>query len=414
MDTERGVLFLNFDPEAEMEGWPSASVCSSELLIAASEPLQEWAAAPNSSVVDSETEEVLHGVDPNEVFPSRTTADTSESDSGMCDETPPTQRLDHELDQGLNHDQDLSQTTVYQVVYDVSNSDSSQHNVISIELDAWSQLLLPDSCLVNELVPRTDGSLTSAPSEDLTDQWSPELQLTEEEQKLLNQEGVTLPSNMPLTKAEERILKRVRRKIRNKQSAQDSRRRRKEYIDTLENRAAACSAQNKELQRTVEQLEKNNLSLLAQLRQLQSLIKRTASKGAQTSTCLLIIIVSLGLIILPSFSPFMRRSAAGDDYRPIGVISRNILTDHASLQPPANDNAASSLQSDSVGSDLSQSGVEGAPAAVAINQSQPNAEPPPLQTNHSQSEHSPGPVARRNTKEDKKCNSSKPAHADEM
>lgn len=411
MDTEGGVLFLSSDPEAEMEGWPSASVCSSELLIAAAEPLQEWAADPDSSVVDSETEEVLHGVDPNEVFPSRTTADTSESDSGICDETPPTQGLD----QGLDQDQDLSPTTVYQVVYDVSNTDSSQHNVISIELDAWSQLLLPDSCVVNELVSRPDGSLTSALSEDLTDQWSPELQLTEEEQKLLNQEGVTLPSNMPLTKAEERILKRVRRKIRNKQSAQDSRRRRKEYIDSLENRAAACSAQNKELQRTAEQLEKSNLSLLAQLRQLQSLIKRTASKGAQTSTCLLIIIVSLGLIILPSFSPFLRRSAAGDDYRPVGVISRNILTDHASLHPPANDNAASSLQSDSEGSDLSQSGVEDAPAAVAINQSQPSPEPPPLQTN--QSEHSPAPVAGQNTPhrlEDKKRDSSKPAHADEM
>ncbi|KAG7232987.1 hypothetical protein INR49_007884 [Caranx melampygus] len=152
--------------------------------------------------------------------------------------------------------------TVYQVVYDISGlggvrAEPGQENIISIELDEWSsQVLFSDSCVVNELplAGRLDGAVDPpSPDDDLS---YPDLQLTEEEQKLLNQEGVSLPNNLPLTKAEERILKKVRRKIRNKQSAQDSRRRRKEYIDGLESRAAACSAQNKELQRTVEQLEK--------------------------------------------------------------------------------------------------------------------------------------------------------------
>uniref|UniRef100_A0A8C1V3G5 Cyclic AMP-responsive element-binding protein 3-like protein 4 n=1 Tax=Cyprinus carpio TaxID=7962 RepID=A0A8C1V3G5_CYPCA len=245
------------------------------------------------------------------------TSAVCESDSGLSED----QSSDGAHEQNLGN-------TVYQVVYDISGvggaseQQTPQMDVISIELDEWSsQMLLEDSCVVNELVSsvRMENVSLSGRLQLLminSPQVYPELQLTEEEQKLLDQEGVSLPNNLPLTKTEERILKKVRRKIRNKLSAQDSRKRKKEYIDGLESRVVTCSAQNKELQRTVEQLEKHNMSLVAQLHRLQALIKQTATKAAQTSTCIMILLFSLALLILPSYSPFSRSPSVEDSYAP--------------------------------------------------------------------------------------------------
>jgi hypothetical protein len=64
------------------------------------------------------------------------------------------------------------------------------------------------------------------------------LLLTDEELKLMKQEGYQIPTKLPLNKTEEKILKKIRRKIKNKISAQESRRKKKEYVDTLERQIA--------------------------------------------------------------------------------------------------------------------------------------------------------------------------------
>ncbi|XP_033615456.1 cyclic AMP-responsive element-binding protein 3-like protein 3 [Fukomys damarensis] len=162
-----------------------------------------------------------------------------------------------------------------------------------------------------------------------------ELVLTEDEKKLLAKEGVTLPTQLPLTKHEERVLKKIRRKIRNKQSAQESRKKKKEYIDGLETRMSACTAQNQELQRKVSHLEKQNLSLLEQLKKLQALVVQSTSKSAQTGTCIAVLVLSFALIILPSISPFaFGKSESSGDFAPTRVFSRTLHNEGASRVAP--------------------------------------------------------------------------------
>ncbi|KAK3533580.1 hypothetical protein QTP70_023426, partial [Hemibagrus guttatus] len=152
-----------------------------------------------------------------------------------------------------------------------------------------------------------------------------ELVLNEDEKKLLVKEGVTLPSQLPLTKYEERILKKIRRKIRNKQSAQESRKKKKEYIDGLESRMAACGVENQELQRKVFQLEKCNISLMEQLRRLQAMMMNGSNKPAQTGTCVLVLLLSFTLILLPSLKPFTETKVSQPgDFSALRVQSRSL------------------------------------------------------------------------------------------
>ncbi|XP_054467029.1 cAMP responsive element binding protein 3-like 3 like [Anoplopoma fimbria] len=151
-----------------------------------------------------------------------------------------------------------------------------------------------------------------------------EIVLTEEEKRLLGKEGATIPTHMPLTKAEERTLKRVRRKIRNKQSAQESRKKKKVYVDGLENRVAICTAHNLELQKKVQLLHKQNISLIEQLKKLQTMVKMSTMKASTTSTCVMVFLLSFCLIIFPSVNPFGGNGEQKELYTPSSIISRTL------------------------------------------------------------------------------------------
>ncbi|XP_014316670.1 cyclic AMP-responsive element-binding protein 3-like protein 4 isoform X3 [Myotis lucifugus] len=292
--------------------------------------LQGWesSGAPACGLQESEPEDFPKlFIDPNEVYCSEASPG---SDSGISEH--PGRRDSPPVPQAP------SSPALYEVVYETEALEKMQEEAgpavgfISIQLDQWSPpFMMPDACMVSNvpldahahILPRAGTVNPVLPATLLPCQ---ALFLTDEEKHLLGQEGISLPSHLPLTKTEERVLKKVRRKIRNKQSAQDSRRRKKEYIEGLESKVAACSAQNQQLQKKIQELERHNVSLVTQLRQLQMLITQTSNKAAQTSTCVLILLFSLALIILPSFSPFQGPPEAGsEDYQPHGVISRNIL-----------------------------------------------------------------------------------------
>lgn len=101
------------------------------------------------------------------------------------------------------------------------------------------------------------------------------LTLTEEEKRTLIAEGYPVPTRLPLTKAEEKSLKKIRRKIKNKISAQESRRKKKEYMDQLERKVEVLVSENSDYRKQIENLEGSNSSLLSQLAKLQAIVART-------------------------------------------------------------------------------------------------------------------------------------------
>uniref|UniRef100_A0A8C3W3J6 cAMP responsive element binding protein 3 n=1 Tax=Catagonus wagneri TaxID=51154 RepID=A0A8C3W3J6_9CETA len=185
---------------------------------------------------------------------------------------------------------------------------SLSQEYISIDLD-------------NEDYEKEGAQMTSLLVEEPAVQEIGGLILTEEEKRLLEKEGLTLPGTLPLTEMEEQVLRRVRRKIRNKKSAQESRRKKKVYVGSLESRVLKCTAQNLELQNKVQLLEEQNLSLLDQLRRLQAMVIQTANKASSSSTCVLVLLLSFCLLFVPAMYSSDTRGRPPAER---GVLSRQL------------------------------------------------------------------------------------------
>ncbi|OCT83741.1 cyclic AMP-responsive element-binding protein 3-like protein 1 isoform X2 [Xenopus laevis] len=194
-------------------------------------------------------------------------------------------------------------------------------------------------------VPRSSHAISSSPlltAPHKLQGTSGPLMLTEEERRTLVAEGYPIPTKLPLTKTEEKALKRVRRKIKNKISAQESRRKKKEYVECLEKKVESFTSQNSELWKKVETLENANRSLLQQLQKLQALVTGKVPRpcklaATQTSTCLMVMVLCFVLAfgsLIPSFPEFSSGSQTvksaplltPDLYTHSLIRSRNLLS----------------------------------------------------------------------------------------
>ncbi len=96
----------------------------------------------------------------------------------------------------------------------------------------------------------------------------------------------------------------MRRKIKNKISAQESRKRKKEYVDGLEDRVKICTGRNKNLKREVDCLKQQNVSLMAQLKKLQAMVGQYNPSKVQAGSMLLVIVMSFSMFFVPKFKHY--------------------------------------------------------------------------------------------------------------
>ncbi|CAF2312465.1 unnamed protein product [Rotaria sp. Silwood2] len=173
------------------------------------------------------------------------------------------------------------------------------------------------------------------------------LLLTDEELKLIKQEGYQIPTKLPLNKTEEKILKKIRRKIKNKISAQESRRKKKEYVDTLERQIAKYIDENGALKERVSTMEKNQRSLMQELQSLRSMI----GKGTPTTGKVLMVLCLFFAVLFGIWSPIVNKQSVDDFMRSSNDGSssqQKSVTSSSSNNPDSSNNIRSTTSAKSL------------------------------------------------------------------
>ena len=86
----------------------------------------------------------------------------------------------------------------------------------------------------------------------------------------LKEKPITIKENKILSKSEPKSLKRFRRKMKNRVSAQESRRKKKEYLDCLENNYEMLKEEKSVWKKTFEQLGIDNQKIRENIEVLRS------------------------------------------------------------------------------------------------------------------------------------------------
>ncbi|XP_007237834.3 cyclic AMP-responsive element-binding protein 3-like protein 2 isoform X1 [Astyanax mexicanus] len=299
--------------ESDMEEWPAEQeekqlkmeplLCDSPSLL----PTLALTLSPESPAFEPVT--ITNGPALMLTLPQATQTSTTKTKEDGSSPTPQIKLEPHEVDQFLN----LSPKEALQMPPTPPSSHGSDSEGSQSPAHPSAPASPTQTPSVLKVVPRATNTLSNSPLLTAPHklQGSGPLLLTEEERRTLIAEGYPVPTKLPLSKSEEKALKKIRRKIKNKISAQESRRKKKEYMDALEkncvcdlssHRVETCSNENSELRRKMETLENTNKSLMQQLQSLQAVVAGKVPRscrmaGTQTSTCLMVVVLCFAVFL---------------------------------------------------------------------------------------------------------------------